>query len=175
MGDNPSIFQNCGDDCPVENVSWNKTMEFIERLNRIDPSLRYRLPTEAEWEYAARAGTNTAFANGTIKTLGCGSDSNLDKMGWHFGNSGETVHPSALKDPNAWGLYDMHGNVWEWCQDYLADYPTTSVVDPVGNSKELAPYGSFGVAAGMTAPKVVLLQTGMEWVRTLPPIMLVFG
>ncbi|MGD9161562.1 MAG: SUMF1/EgtB/PvdO family nonheme iron enzyme [Desulfobacteraceae bacterium] len=156
MGDNPSIFQNCGDDCPVENVSWNKIMTFIERMNQIDPSLRYRLPTEAEWEYAARAGTKTAFANGVINTLGCGSDSNLDKIGWHFGNSGETVHPSAMKDPNAWGLYDMHGNVWEWCKDYLADYPTSPVVDPVGNSKELAPLRVIRGGSWYDCPKSCL-------------------
>lgn len=139
MGNNPSIFQNCGSECPVENVSWNKVMEFIELLNRKDPSFKYRLPTEAEWEYASRAGKKTAFANGGILTLGCESDSNLDKIGWHFGNSGKTVRPSAQKDPNAWGLYDMHGNVWEWCQDYMADYPTSPVTDPVGNSRELVP------------------------------------
>ena len=153
MGKNPSYFSNCGEDCPVENVSWNDVQEFISRLNRLDSNYHYRLPTEAEWEYAARAGSSAAFANGDIKELKCEFDPNLDKMGWYCGNSCVTyeggydcsgwgkggctkpkcgTHPVAQKQPNAWKLYDMHGNVWEWCSDWLEDYPTKSVIDPKG-------------------------------------------
>jgi len=151
MGNNPSSFKACGDDCPVENVSWNHVQEFIKRLNRFIKGRKYRLPTEAEWEYAARAGTTTAFANGDITETGCEYDPNLDAMGWYCGNSGVTykgcidatrregsscagTHPVAQKQPNAWGLYDMHGNVWEWCQDWYwyDSYPSEPVTDPKG-------------------------------------------
>jgi len=134
MGSNPSKLKNCGLNCPVENVSWYDAMEFIKNLNRIDSKGQYRLPTEAEWEYAARAGTDTAFANGGISELRCGRDLNLDAIGWYCGNSGETAHPVAQKKPNAWGLYDMHGNVWEWCADWYAEYPSGSVTNPSGPS-----------------------------------------
>ena len=152
MGNNPSHFKNCGDDCPVEKVSWNDAQGFIRKLNQKEGTDKYRLPTEAEWEYAARAGSTTVFANGGISELKCGYDSNLDAMGWYCGNSGVTysgcydasrwggpkcagTHPVAKKQPNAWGLYDMHGNVWEWCQDwYGKNYPSGSVIDPTGRS-----------------------------------------
>jgi len=131
MGDNPSYFSSCGEDCPVERVSWEDVQEFIRRLNQRENSNRYRLPTEAEWEYAARAGSTTAFANGEIRDTGC-RDPNLDKIGWYCGNSGEKTHPVARKQPNAWGLHDMHGNVWEWCRDWEGDYPSAAVTDPTG-------------------------------------------
>lgn len=133
MGYNPS-YRRCGDDCPVDQVSWNDVQEFIVKLNSMEGTNRYRLPTEAEWEYAARAGTQTAFANGGIKEKECGYDPNLDRMGWYCGNSGSTMHPVAQKQPNAWGLYDMHGNVYEWVQDWYGDYPARYVTDPVGPS-----------------------------------------
>ncbi len=117
MGSNPSNFYNCGSNCPVEKVSWNDIQAFIEKLNQRGEGI-YRLPTEAEWEYAARAGSTTAFANGGITERGCSYDANLDAMGWYYGNADGT-HPVAQKLPNAWGLYDMHGNVWEWCQVQL--------------------------------------------------------
>ena len=106
----------------------------------------YRLPTEAEWEYAYRAGTTTAFYNGGITN--CGSkDPNLDKIGWYNQNSSSMTHPVGKKAPNAWGLYDMAGNVWEWCHDWYAAYPPTSVTDPVGSSS-----GSSRVKRGGSYP-----------------------
>ena len=89
MGNNPSRFSHCGNDCPVERVSWDDCREFIRKLNRMEGGDKYRLPTEAEWEYAARAGTGTAFARGGITTTGCGHDPNLNAMGWYCGNSGK--------------------------------------------------------------------------------------
>ena len=134
MGNNPSHFGNCGDDCPVEKVSWNDVQAFIRKLNRKEGTNRYRLPTEAEWEYAARAGSTTAFANGRISERLCGYDANLDAMGWYCGNSNERTHRTAGKKPNIWGLYDMHGNVMEICQDWYGEYPSSSVTDPTGPS-----------------------------------------
>jgi len=134
MRNNPSSFKNCGGNCPVERVSWNDVQEFIKKLNQMEKTDKYRLPTEAEWEYAARAGSQTAFANGGIKAIECGQDPNLAKMGWYCGNSGEKTHPVGEKSPNAWGLYDLHGNVWEWCQDWKGDYPSGPVTDPNGSS-----------------------------------------
>ena len=142
MGENPSSFKNCGESCPVENVSWDDVQAFILRLNNSSKQ-NYRLPTEAEWEYAARAGSKTAFANGDIQETGCGLDPNLDKMGWYCGNSNNETHPVAQKQPNAWQLYDMHGNVYEWCSDWFGDYPTYLLTNPIGPDK-----GSSRVARG---------------------------
>ncbi|MBZ0263184.1 SUMF1/EgtB/PvdO family nonheme iron enzyme [bacterium] len=125
MGSNPSYFK--GDNLPVERVSWTDCQEFIKKLNQRDPGKGYRLPTEAEWEYACRAGTTTRFNTGD-------SDSDLALTGWYSGNSGSKTHPVGQKEPNAWGLYDMHGNVWEWCSDWKGDYPSGSVTDPTGPS-----------------------------------------
>ncbi len=143
MGENPSEFRKCGKDCPVENVSWDDCQEFIKRLNEREGTSKYRLPTEAEWEYACRGGKASAFDNGGITEDGCGCDPNLDKIGWYCGNSWRRAHPVAQKKVNAWGLYDMHGNVWEWCQDWYGEYPTGHVVDPKG-----ARYGPKRVIRG---------------------------
>jgi len=124
MVNNPSNFDNCGDDCPVEKVSWNDVQEFIRKLNSFEGHNRYRLPTEAEWEYACRAGSEGPYANGN----------SLDAMGWYDENSGSKTHTVAQKKANAWGLYDMHGNVWELCQDGYGDYSSGSVSDPEGSS-----------------------------------------
>ena len=111
-GDNPSRFKNCGDACPVENVSWNEVQKFIKALNA-KTGIQFRLPTEAEWEYACRAGGKHAY---------CGSDS-LDEIGWHEGNSGNSTHPVCQKQANAFGLCDMSGSVWEWVEDsYYNNY-----------------------------------------------------
>jgi len=143
MGSNPSHFSDCGDDCPVENISWNDTQEFIQELNKKEKTNMYRLPTEAEWEYAARAGSTTPIYNGNITKIDCKLDANLDQIGWYCGNADTKTYPIAQKLPNAWGLYDMYGNVWEWCQDWYADYMTDALTNPTGPET-----GSFRVARG---------------------------
>jgi formylglycine-generating enzyme required for sulfatase activity len=136
MGNNPSRFK--GDNRPVEQVSWNDCKEFIRKLNRHEGGNKYRLPTEAEWEYACRAGTTTRFCFGD-------SDSRLDDYAWYSGNSSSKTHSVAQMRPNAWGLYDMHGNVWEWCQDwYDKNYPSGHVTDPEGPSSGSARVGRGG-------------------------------
>jgi len=127
MGNNPSQFKDCGDNCPVENISWQDAQEYIKRLNMREGTNKYRLPTEAEWEYACRAGSQSRFSFGDA----VGS---LDLYGWYEGNSGNRTHPVGQKEPNAWGLYDMHGNVCEWVQDRYGDYPVGAVTDPTGPS-----------------------------------------
>ncbi|MBR5978818.1 MAG: formylglycine-generating enzyme family protein, partial [Verrucomicrobia bacterium] len=152
MGENPSYHK--GADQPVEKVRWNDAMEFCDKLTaiereagRLPDGYEYTLPTEAQWEYACRAGTTTAFNNGTnIPTKEQENKEpcpNLDEVGWYKYNSDETTHPVGLKKPNAWGVYDMHGNVFEWCLDWKGDYPTSSVTDPKGAST-----GSERVARG---------------------------
>ena len=147
-GGNPSYFSNCGGNCPVERVSWTMAQYFVGAMNTRGEGT-YRLPTEAEWEYACRAGSNTAFSNGPITDLYCGYDPSLSAIGWYCYNSavsydgcenissytGPTcagTNPVARKLPNAWGLFDMHGNVTEWVSDRYAAYPAGSVVDPTG-------------------------------------------
>ena len=122
MENNPSRFKDCGNDCPVENVSWYCTQKFIKKLNDMDGTYTYRLPTEAEWEYAARAGTTTEFSFGD-------DVGKLDEYGWYGNNSGGRTHPVGRKLPNAFGLYDMHGNVWEWCEDQWHDNYKGAPVD----------------------------------------------
>ncbi len=125
MGNNPSVFK--GDTQPVERVSWSDVMGFCEKLNareraagRLPAGYVYTLPTEAQWEYACRAGTSTPHAG------------DLDALAWYSPNSGNTTHPVATKQPNAWGLYDMNGNVSQWCLDRFGSYPGGAVTDPVG-------------------------------------------
>jgi formylglycine-generating enzyme required for sulfatase activity len=131
MGNNPSYFTGCGGNCPVEMVSWYDIQDFIAALNAMDGKT-YRLPTESEWEYAARAGTTTAFPNGDISETSCGYDPNLDAIGWYCGNADNRTRRVAQKRPNAWKLYDMSGNVWEWCQDWAGEYPDGVAVNPTG-------------------------------------------
>jgi len=114
MGSNPSFFKNCGEKCPVEQVNWNDIQAFIGKLNA-KTGKKYRLPTEAEWEYAARSGGKNQKYSGTS------SDAELDKYAWYSANAGGGVHPSGEKQPNGLGLYDMTGNVWEWCQDWYGE------------------------------------------------------
>ena len=142
MGTNPSEFK--GTDLPVEKVSWDDAMAFCAKLTatekaagRLPEGYEYTLPTEAQWEYGCRAGTKTAFNNGTnipsLEQALLEPCPNLDEVGWYWCNSDETTHPVGLKQPNAWGLYDMHGNVYEWCLDWFGDYPTEAVTDPKGS------------------------------------------
>ena len=109
MGSNPSRFSQCGDDCPVDSVSWSDAQEFAQRLSQ-KTGKQYRLPSEAEWEYAARAGRNTKWSFGDNK-------SQLSDYAWFRDNSQSKTQRVAQKRPNAFGLFDMHGNVWEWVQD----------------------------------------------------------
>ena len=124
---NPSTFKSCGDDCPVETVSWNDVQEFIQKLNEKEGSNKYRLPTEAEWEYSARAGSKTKYYWG--ETIN-------DWYLWYDNNSGKATHPVGKKKPNAWGLYDMTGNVWEWVGDWYGSdyYKNASGNDPKGSN-----------------------------------------
>ncbi len=120
MGYNPSLFKNMGPEAPVETVSWDDCQAFCQKAGG-----GLRLPTEAEWEYACRAGTEGRYAG------------ELEEMGWYLGNSDGTTHPVGTKKPNAWGLYDMHGNVREWCQDvHVLEYPDEAATDPTGPAKE---------------------------------------
>ncbi len=163
MGTNPSYFK--GADFPVEKVSWYNAMDFCAKLTdieraagRLPEGYEYTLPTEAQWEYACRAGTTTAFNNGTnIPTMLQRTDRpcpNLDPLAWYGYNSGQydsagnytgngKTFPVGQKQPNAWGLYDMHGNVDEWCLDWYGDYPISAVTDPKGPAT-----GSYRVVRG---------------------------
>ena len=113
---NPS--KNKGNNLPVEQVSYNDIQQFLIKIN--GKNGKFRLPTEAEWEYACRANTTTPYAG------------NIEEMTWHKGNSGIVSHPVAIKKPNAWGFYDMHGNILEKCSDWLQDDNTKITIDPKG-------------------------------------------
>lgn len=139
-----------GGTIPVTNVCWYDALRYCNWLSDVMGYERcystadgilytcdfskngYRLPTEAEWEYACRGGSATAFANGEITHLFCDHDPKLEAMGWYCANSGGCTHPVADKSPNAWGFYDMHGNLFEWCQDWYGEYPATPQKDPAG-------------------------------------------
>ena len=148
MGNNPSEFK--GDNLPVEQVSWYDALNFCNALSQSEgltpcytingtkvtsdfEANAYRLPTEAEWEYAAKAGTKTDFYSGKLTYSGNSPiDPNLDKIAWYSANSSNTTHPVGQKTPNAFGLYDMSGNVWEWCWDRYAEYPSKETKDYQG-------------------------------------------
>lgn len=122
MGNNPSDFK--GDNRPVENVSWNDVQEFIRRLNARTGG-NFRLPTEAEWEYAARGGNRS-------RGYKYSGSNDADAVAWYSKNSGDQTHPVGTKLPNELGLYDMSGNVWEWCQDWYGSYSSGSQHNPKG-------------------------------------------
>ena len=125
MGSNPSYFE--GDGLPVEQVSWDDCQEFIRKLNSLTGQ-NFRLPTEAEWEFACRGGNNS-------RGYKYSGSNYIDNVAWYDGNSGDKTHPVATKSPNELGIYDMSGNVWEWCADWYGDYSSGRQTNPKG------PYG----------------------------------
>lgn len=135
MGNNPSEFK--GDNLPVESVSWNDCQEFISKLNSMTGQ-NFRLPTEAEWEFAARGGNNSNHYQYS-------GSNKLGDVAWYYGNSGNKTHAVATKQPNELGLYDMSGNVWEWCSDWYGNYSSSSQTNPTGPSS-----GSFQMSRGGT-------------------------
>jgi formylglycine-generating enzyme required for sulfatase activity len=146
MNKNPSNFQGekiKGDSSPhpVDQMSWNDAVEFCKRLSELPEEKKagrvYRLPTEAEWEYACRAGSTTAYSFGE-------SSQSLGDYAWFSNNSDDRTHPVGQKKPNAWGLYDMHGNVFEWCSDWYAEYPKGAVSDPAGPKEGSSRVGRGG-------------------------------
>ena len=135
MGTNPSHFEkrvirkSDSSMYPVEQVSWENAVEFCKKLSALPEENKagrmYRLPTEAQWEYACRADGKMAYSFGeSLKSLG--------DYAWFGGNSNDQTHPVGEKKPNAWGLYDMHGNVWEWCSDWYDEYPKGTISDTTG-------------------------------------------
>jgi sulfatase modifying factor 1 len=129
---NPSHFQEDGNN-PVENVAWHDAQRFIAELNRRLPGLYARLPTEAEWEYACRAGTTTPFSFGKqITPEQVNYHGDYPCLGGEKGLYRQRTAPVGSLPPNPWGLYEMHGNVWEWCADWYAEYPPEPQVDPSG-------------------------------------------
>ena len=124
MGKNPSLFT--GDsNRPVDQVTWEDTQAFLAKLNAMEGGTRYRLPSEAEWEYAARAGSTSVFPFGN-------DPKQLGEYAWHRANAEHRTHPVGQKKPNTWGLHDMLGNVWEWVQDWEGKYSANPVTDPKG-------------------------------------------
>ena len=134
MGSNPSRFPG-NMQRPVERVSWNDCQTFIQKLNRLTGA-NFRLPTEAEWEFAARGGRNS-------RGYQYSGSSNLGDVAWYYDNSSHTTHPVKTKSPNELGIYDMSGNVHEWCQDWYGDYSSSSQTNPTGPST-----GSYRVGRG---------------------------
>ena len=149
MGSNPSHFK--GSSLPVETVSWSDVEGFLEKLSARGGG-RYRLPTEAEWEYAARAGSTGpfGFVCDDYTIANCGSSAAcLEPFAWYGRNSNGTTHRVGSKRPNAWGLYDMSGNVWEWVWDWYWEYETGTVQDPRGPRD-----GKYRVLRGGSWPNV---------------------
>lgn len=184
MGVNPAHFNECGSDCPVEAVTWNQAVAYCNALSKAAKLTEcydcsgdctsastfegqqiyncpgYRLPTEAEWEYATRAGTSSAYYNGSA--LNCtGYDGNANKIGWYFANSGMTLQEAKQKAPNAWGLYDMAGSVWEWVHDWFeADLGAGPVTDPAG---PMQPTIGRMLRGGSAQVKPQFLRSASRW------------
>jgi formylglycine-generating enzyme required for sulfatase activity len=148
MGANPS--KSKGDDLPVHNVSWQDAQEFCDKLSK-QVSRQVQLPTEAQWEYACRAGTTTAYHSGN-------TIADLNKVGWHAGNSGGKLHAPGQLTPNAWGLYDMHGNVREFVRDLWDGKPLTDATDPTG-PKEGDPKNHVVRGGAFTANAAAVLNS----------------
>lgn len=146
MGDDPSKFK--ADNHPVEQIRWEDARKFCDKLNekcagKLPQGYRFDLPTEAQWEYACRAGTTTALNSSAGLTSEEDFCRNLDEVGWYAGNSNRSAHPVGEKRPNEWGLYDMHGNVWEWCRDWSGPYEGDAA-DPAGPAAGLFRVGRGG-------------------------------
>ncbi len=167
MGSNPSHFKGSGLNAPVESVSRDEAMGFVLKLTdrereagRLPAGYVYTLPSEAQWEYACRAGTSTRFYSGN-------TESDLGRAGWFSENSGKKTHPVGQKEPNAWGLYDMHGNVWEWTRSWFRDYPGGSVIDYEAldsGSDRVLRGGSWSRTARLTRSASRLrLGSGYSW------------
>jgi formylglycine-generating enzyme required for sulfatase activity len=210
LGYNPSTYPACGANCPVDRVSWFEAAAYCNALSAREglttcyectgagqsvdcqpkatyaggafyDCLGYRLPTEAEWEYACRAGTDTAFYSGGVSNC-TGYDARASKIGWYKANSGATMHIAGSKEPNALGLHDLSGGVWEWTHDFLTtDLGTAPQVDPWGPStgfSHMLRGGSIEVTpqflrCGSRYNNVPANQNfrhlGFRCVRTLPP------
>jgi len=164
MGSNPSYIK--GASLPVEQVSWEDCQLFIEKLNGKGVGT-FRLPTEAEWEYACRAGTTGDYAG------------DLAELAWYNANSESKTHPVGTKKPNPWGLYDMHGNVWEWCQDWYGTYSQEKQIDPKGaaggsdrvfrgGSWYSSAYGCRSASRLWFWPSLRSFSLGFRLVRTVP-------
>ena len=153
MGRNPSHFVDCGGDCPVDSVSWSTVQVFLRKVNELgrETGFEYRLPTEAEWEYAARAGSTADTPSGDLRILGQRNAPVLGGIAWYDENSEGGPQPVGGKAANAWGLHDMLGNVWEWVEDRYGNYPGGSVTDPAGpssGSRRVQRGGGWGSPAG---------------------------
>src|SRR5262249_10029809 len=171
MGRNPSHFT--GDPTlPVEQISWEEVQTFVRALNTREGGTAYRLPTEAEWAYAARAGSTTPYSFGN-------KASKLKDYAWYGDNAEGRTHPVGQRKPNAWGLYDMHGNVWEWVQDWYGPYEVDEVTDPQGpsgDSYRVYRGGGWGTFAGncrssernFDAPDTRLAGLGFRVLRAAP-------
>ncbi len=179
MGENPSNFSEAGKNAPVEKVSWDNVSQFCQKVTeqergakRLPVGYEYTFPTEAQWEYACRAGTNKALYTGDLTVEGERNSPELDPIAWYGGNSGVDydggydtsgwkekqiehsnagTHAVGLKQPNSWGFYDMIGNVYEWCADMYGPYPKGSAIDPeatAGNRKRVIRGGGWYSKAG---------------------------
>ena len=142
-----------GNNYPAVYVTWEDCQKFIRRLNKMEKTKKYRLPTEAEWEYACRAGGNSRFGFGD-------NDDGLGQYGWYLNNAKNSPNTVAQKKPNGWGLFDMHGNVWEWCQNWYARYPSGTITDPKGASSGRSRVNRGG---GWMSPAMACRSANRDW------------